>query len=337
MIENIFQIEYWLEILPALSISITIITALSLDALLGEPKKYHPLVTFGHLSNYIEKWLNRSKQKHIFSPLIMLKGALAWSILVLPLPLLYLLVFSTYTPPWLITILIDSLILYLAIGQKSLKQHALQVFTPLKAGNLTLARHFTGYLVSRETKELNEEEMSRATVESMLENGHDAVIASIICYLLGGAPLVIIHRLANTLDAMWGYKNTRFLSFGYAAARIDDVLGFISAKCCTLLYAIQQPFLLALKNAYQQGNLYKSHNGGWVMASGATVLHCTLGGNANYHGKMLTSPQLGCGKTVCCDDIPRSVTLVKRASLTLTGIVLFWQLFGQIVQLSSFN
>jgi adenosylcobinamide-phosphate synthase len=212
-------------------------------------------------------------------------------------------------------------VLYLAIGLASLHQHAMQIYKPLSRGDLITARYFTSYIVSRETNDLSEQEISRATVESMLENGHDSVIASLFYYIIGGAPLVIIHRLANTLDAMWGYKNTRFNEFGYASARLDDLLGFASGKCCTLLYSIQgmtkQRVLKSLFNAYTQGSHYKSHNGGWVMAAGATVMGITLGGKAVYHGNPVSSLILGSGTQVTLQDIPKSLTLVTRASLLL--------------------
>mgnify|MGYP001954952996 CR=1 FL=1 len=163
--------------------------------------------------------------------------------------------------------------------------------------------------------------MSRATVESMLENGHDSVIASIIYYIIGGAPLVILHRFANTLDAMWGYKKPRFYSFGFASARLDDLLGFVTGKCCTVLYAFQGNVIESIKNAYRQGNQYKSHNGGWVMAAGATAMKIRLGGIANYHGTLINSPTLGNGKPATVEDIPRSVEVVQGATVRLLLIV----------------
>lgn len=322
----------WLfSTLPFYTFTLTIILALLLDKYLGEARQYHYLVGFGWLAQQIEKRLNtfqsdkkscetRSLRFNIKKALL---GSLAWAILVLPIPLLYFLYLNQLT--WYWQILLDATVLYLAIGLNSLHQHAMQVYQPLKANDLEEARHFTGYLVSRETAKLTPTEMSRATVESMLENGHDSVIASIVYFIIGGAPLVIIHRFANTLDAMWGYRTSQFNSFGFASARLDDSLGFISAKICTLLYAIQGKCLTALTNAYQQGNKYKSHNGGWVMAAGATVMNKKLGGSAQYNGKIVESVTLGCGENIATEDIPKSISIVNRAAIILTLIVLLWQ------------
>lgn len=330
------------DLLPEFASVITLLLALLLDKIFGEAKHFHYLAGFGWLANKLEIQLNPVDSKQAASKEASLKhtdlkqpalktkllGTIAWCLLVLPLPVLYFFLIEHLTWYWQITA--DATVLYLALGLNSLHQHAMQIYHPLKRGDLNNARHFTGYIVSRETTTLTEQEMSRATIESMLENGHDSVIASLIYYLIGGAPLVILHRFANTLDAMWGYKNARFLNFGYASARLDDVLGFISGKCCTLLYAIQGMkqgcFYKAIRNAYLQGNQYKSHNGGWVMAAGATVMEKKLGGSALYHGNVIHSATLGSGKDVTIDDIPASLTLVSRASWILVASVFIFQL-----------
>jgi len=332
LIENVFN--QCLILLPIFATASTLALALLFDKFLGEAKHFHYLIGFGWLANKLEKSfnVNKPRQSALKAKLF---GTFAWCLLVLPLPIIYFYYFNHLTWNW--QILLDAVVLYLCLGLNSLHQHAMQIYRPLTSGDLDNARHFTGYIVSRETAALTEQAMARATVESMLENGHDAVIASLIYYLIGGAPLVILHRLANTLDAMWGYKNARFNDFGYASACFDDGLGFISGKCCTLLYAIQGLTHglchQAMLNAYQQGNQYKSHNGGWVMAAGATVMRRKLGGSALYQTKIIHSPVLGAGKSVTANDIPSSLALVRRASLLLLVSVFVFQL---IVYFSAF-
>ncbi|WP_231295692.1 adenosylcobinamide-phosphate synthase CbiB [Colwellia sp. PAMC 21821] len=316
-----------LLLLPEFTVFFTLFLALILDKFLGEAKHFHYLVGFGYLANKLEAKFNPT-DLHSSVIKTRLLGISAWGLLVLPLPIIYFYLLNDLT--WYWQVLLDAYVLYLCLGLNSLYQHALQIYRPLKSGDLDSARHFTGYIVSRETSALTEQEMSRATVESMLENGHDAVIASLIYYVMGGAPLVILHRFANTLDAMWGYKTSRYQHFGYASARLDDLLGFISGKCCVLLYALQGlargRFRQAILNALQQGNKYKSHNGGWVMAAGATVLGIKLGGSALYHGKVINSVTLGSGQEVTADDIPKSLRIVSRASLLFLAAVLIFQM-----------
>lgn len=328
-----------LAIAESFSVFLTLLLALILDKYLGEAKRFHYLVGLGKLANFIELKLNPStaiklnKNAQRSSKKEILLGAFSWCILVLPIPILYILTIDALN--WYWQMILDATLVYLALGLNSLHQHAQQIYHPLIRGDIKQAQHFTGYIVSRDTSQLNEEDIARATVESVLENGHDAVIASLIYYVIGGAPLVILHRFANTLDAMWGYKNTQFKHFGYCSARADDILGFVSGKCSTLLYALQaKTWSLtqnAIVNAFTQGNQYKSHNGGWVMAAGATVMNITLGGSAYYHGNQVQTVQLGQGKKVAVHDISRSLQLVTNACMLLLILLFFanltWSIF----------
>ena len=289
-----------------MELALILLVALILDRVFGEIKRFHPLVGFGNVASRIESKLNQlpysGNQKKVL-------GMIAWLLVVSPIVLsVYYL--SQYFSWWL-----DALLVYLAIGGQSLKEHAIQVYKPLVINDIKSARHYCGYLVSRETDELDETEISRAVVESVLENGHDAVIASLFWYCVGGLPLLVAHRLANTLDAMWGYKNDRFVNFGWFSAKVDDLLGWPSAKVTALLYAVQSTnWQLCLKNAYCQSKLYKSLNGGWAMASGATALFIELGGEATYFGQKSQPVRLGQGNKVSAADIPASVSLVTIAS-----------------------
>lgn len=300
----------------------TLLLALIIDHFIGEPSRFHPLVLFGKIANKIEHKLNRGSNKRRF-----FTGIFAWFLLVLPLPLVFcwlMLVLPSY-----LVLILNVYVVYWAVALNSLKQHGMQIYQPLVDNDITQARHYCGYIVSRDTSELNEQDISRATTESMLENGHDGVTATLIYFALGGAPLVIMHRLSNTLDAMWGYRNEQYNYFGKCSARLDDLLGFISAKITALLFAIvglvNGSAMAALRNAYQQSLQYKSYNGGWVMASGATVINVCLGGTAVYFGKTVNSPQLGEGEIVQSKHIKASLTLVKQAVWIWLAMVFIWQ------------
>ena len=125
--------------------------------------------------------------------------------------------------------MVGTIFLYLAIGASSLKTHAEAIANALDAQDIPLARQKVSYIVSRDTSALDAESIARAGVESVLENGSDAVFAAMFWFVVGGAPGVVLYRLSNTLDAMWGYKNERFINFGWAAARFDDCLNYIPA------------------------------------------------------------------------------------------------------------
>jgi len=311
-----------------MSIPFTLLLGLLLDHFLGEPARFHPLILFGKFANYIERKLNSGSNKRRFY-----NGIIAWGILVLPIPLGYLLLVIVL--PYHLLLLVNIYIVYWAVALNSLNQHGMQIYRPLKANNIKQARYFCSYIVSRDTDSLDEVEISRATTESMLENGHDGVTATLIYFVIGGAPLVIIHRLSNTLDAMWGYRNSQFNYFGKCSARMDDVLGFISGKITCLLYSLIGLFKgrlkCALYNAFWQSRNYKSHNGGWVMASGATVLNVCLGGKSVYFGASVESPKLGQGEKVNSKHIKASLFLVKKAVLLWLSIVFVWFSIGTTV------
>lgn len=320
-----------------------LIFALLLDRILGEPARFHPLIGFGNLANRIEAKFNPQQNvpeddlPHVAKARF--KGMIGWLILVVPLPIAlwglnycavnFAAANDSSLVYWLIGIL-NSFVLYLAIGLQSLTQHAMQIYHPLKHGDMDQARHFTGYMVSRDTQSLTPKDMRRAAVESVLENGHDGVIASLFYFVIGGAPLVVLHRLINTLDAMWGYKTPRFLYFGWWAARADDHLGWASTYCTSLLYVLAAPKTHQSKHlafehisrAWRQAKDYKSKNGGRCMAIGASALGFTLGGTAHYQGNTIRSPLLGNGNVVALGDIPRSVALVKRSAWLFAFAVL---------------
>ncbi|PIE40619.1 MAG: cobalamin biosynthesis protein CobD [Gammaproteobacteria bacterium] len=307
-----------------------ILLALFLDALLGEPKRHHPLVIFGNWAQRIETALNHQQRSgtHVF------RGVLAWVIAVIPLVIFTgLTACLTYQiSPWLHG-LFAALVLYLAIGWRSLKEHMLAIYFPLTNNQLPAARHACSMIVSRNTDTLDETGIAKAAVESTLENGSDGIFAALFWFALLGAPGVVLYRLSNTLDAMWGYRTERFESFGKFAAKTDDLLNWAPAKITAWLY-IANAFTVkrkapeqetprqlaqqAIINWKEQAPRLASPNGGPVMVTGATVLGVKLGGPTRYHGEWLDKPFFGGEATVEPNDIQRALTLIDT---TLIGWV----------------
>ena len=282
-----------------MSLVLAVLAGLGLDAWLGEPRRWHPLVGFGNLAQRIEQRLNaggRGWRSH---------GVTGWCLAVLPSVLLTWLL-SLSSLGWLV----DILALYCAVGLKSLAQHALPVAQALRLGQLDEARQRVGYLVSRRTQELDATGVARAGTESVLENGSDAVFAALFWFCLLGAPGVVLYRLSNTLDAMWGYRNERFERFGWAAAKIDDVLNYFPARLVALTYALLGCTATALRCWRRQAPQWDSPNAGPVMAAGAGALQVQLGGSAIYHGVEELRPELGEGDQAQARDIERAINLV---------------------------
>jgi adenosylcobinamide-phosphate synthase len=285
-----------------MSVALLSVAGVALDALLGEPKRNHPLVAFGRYAERIEQRFNsggRGWRSH---------GVTAWFIAVIPLTLLVTLLSWLPYIGWLV----DVAALYCALGLRSLGEHVAPVAQALRSDDLAEARRRVGFLVSRQTSELDATEVARAATESVLENGSDAVFAAIFWFVVLGAPGVILYRLSNTLDAMWGYRNERFERFGWAAAKIDDLLNYIPARLVALTYALLGQTRLALRCWRTQAPKWDSPNAGPVMASGAGALGVQLGGPAIYHGELHQRPSLGEGAPADANAIDRGWQLVQR-------------------------
>ena len=276
-----------------------------LDRLLGEPRRLHPLVGFGRCADWVESSLRAGAPGH--SLFNRLRGLLGWLLLVVP---------AVLTAAWLGRQawgwFADVALLYLALGARSLQQHGEQVAQDLAAGDLAAARTHVGWLVSRDTSALDEEGVARAAVESILENGNDAVFGTLFWFLLAGGAGAVLYRLANTLDAMWGYRDERRLYFGWAAARIDDLLNLIPARLTALTYAVLGNTRSALSCWRQQSAAWSSPNAGPVLASGAGALMVCVGGPAIYHGHLEERPKVGAGDTPTIAHIRAALALVQR-------------------------
>ena len=321
--------------------------ALALDAWLGEPRRFHPLIGFGRLALALETRFHGDARW---------RGALALTLLVLPPVLITALAAGQ---PW--SPLLDLLVLYLAIGWRSLGEHAGRVEEALCTGDLAGARGGVGMIVSRDTATLDEVGIAKATVESVLENGNDAIFGALFWCLIAGAPGAVLYRLTNTLDAMWGYRNERYRRFGWAAARLDDLLNWAPARLTALSYALAGGYALARGDALAGGNAraggdvlaegqsraggdvlaggharaggyraalacwraqgpgWKSPNAGPVMAAGAGSLGIQLGGPAIYHGATQVRPPLGMGRPARAEDIGRALRLIRQALAIWVG------------------
>lgn len=283
------------------------LAAVLLDRLFGEVQRFHPLVGFGTLAAAIEKRLNRRT---------IAGGVLGWALAVLPWGALAL----ALRP--LAPFAVDVLLLYFSLGARSLCEHAEAVARPLREGRLDEARQRVGWIVSRDTAALDESGVAKAGVESVLENGNDAIFGALFWFALLGGPGALLFRLANTLDAMWGYRTERYNLYGRWAARFDDALNWLPARLTALTYALLGRWRDALTCWRAQAPGWESPNAGPVMAAGAGSLGVQCGGAAIYHGREEIRPPLGCGPAPVAADLGRAITLIRR-SLWLWLAVLF--------------
>lgn len=294
-----------------MSVSIIIIIALLIDAVVGEPRRWHPLVGFGYIASKLENKLNKPSANFHF--LSYLSGLIAWGLMIIPIVILvwFLEREQVWQPQF--EMITGILCLTFALGTKSLMQHAIAVSKALKKPDIDLARKQIAMMVSRDTSNSDEIAINRATIESVLENGSDAIFAAIFWFIVSGAPGVVLYRLANTLDAMWGYRTERFYSFGWVAARVDDLLNWIPARLTAFSYALAGNTATAWSCWQKQAKHWHGINPGVVMASGAGALNISLGGAATYHGRNIERPKLGCDKKPQVADIDRAINLVYKS------------------------
>lgn len=296
------QLGGWQLLLAAL-------VGLLLDRLIGEVRRYHPLVGFGRCASWLEARVNHAAAGRA-------EGIWAWVLMVLPLVLASIALLITvqlFSVP--AALLLHAVILYFCIGLRSLAEHNLAIRDALLAGDLPAARMLTGRIVSRDTEHGDAAYLAKASVESVLENGCDAVFGTLFWFAVAGGPGALLYRAANTLDAMWGYRSPRFLLFGWAAARIDDGLNWIPARLTALTYALLGNTRLAWQCWRSQAPSWPSPNAGPVMAAGAGALELALGRAARYDGQDEIRPPLGYGAAAQADDILRACKLVSNTCL----------------------
>ncbi len=261
--------------------------ALVLDAVAGDPRWLpHPVIWMGSLIATLEKRLNHGdssrslRWRGILTVLIVvfLTGGLSWG----------LIYGAGLIAPWL-TWMVTVVMLYYSLAGKSLAQAALAVARPLQAGDIPAARLAIAMYVGRDTDHLSEGEIVRAAVETVAENYSDGFVAPLFYAILGGAPLAMIYKSINTMDSMLGYKNPRYLNFGWAAARLDDLANFVPARIAAVFLLLagittgKNPWP-ALRTWRLDAAKHPSPNGGATEAVMAGLLGVALGGVNHYGG-----------------------------------------------------
>jgi adenosylcobinamide-phosphate synthase len=263
---------------------LAITLALFIDHLIGDPPTWpHPVKWIGSLIGFLDKKWNHG-------PYRKWKGTLMlFVVLITVFILTWLICLLAYQLHFLIGVAVESLLIATTIAHKSLKEAAMEVYTPLKDGDLQNARHKLSYIVGRDTKHLNESEIVRGTVETVAENSSDGVTAPCFWAWIGGAPIALVYRAINTCDSMVGYKNDRYSEFGWASAKIDDVVNLIPSRLTGVVMLLaNRPFHRTRKSAFtilfRDAKKHPSPNSGWCEAGAAALLGVRLGGTNTYKG-----------------------------------------------------
>jgi len=217
------------------------------------------------------------------------------------------------------------------LGERSLAREAGAVHRHLAADDLQAARQRLTHLVGRDTADLDESEVARAVVESVAENTSDAVVAPLVWGALCGVPGLLGYRAANTLDAMVGHHNPRYEDFGWASARLDDLLNLPGSRLSGVLVLAAAPTRArAAAQAWRRDAAsHPSPNGGVAEAAFAGSLGIRLGGTNRYYGNRIEHrPVLGDGRPAQPGDVVRATALAGRVGLGAVAIAALLSLRG---------
>lgn len=276
--------------------ALDILLAIILDFILGDPKWLpHPIIYIGKFISFLEKKARKSaennKQLRIYGALIVLiVGFLSFII-----PFFLLQITKNFT---IIYHILNILIIWTTLAAKSLHIEAMKVHTSLENKDIGDARIKLSYIVGRDTKELSQEEIIRADVETVAENTSDGVIAPLIFAMIGGAPLAMLYKGINTMDSMLGYKNEKYYYIGFFPAKTDDLFNLIPARLTGVLIALVSPLvkgsiLESLRIMIRDRKNHKSPNCAYPEAAAAGAMKVQLGGTNSYFGETVYKPTLG--------------------------------------------
>ncbi|OMC09710.1 adenosylcobinamide-phosphate synthase [Mycolicibacter heraklionensis] len=285
------------------------------DRVWGDPRRLHPVAGFGACALTMERRTYRDNRAGGIAHVLMLVGG--------AVGLAYAAEQATRAP-WARTVL-TAAVTWAVLGGRSLEREADTVHAFLAAGDLDSARARVRNLVGRDTTALEPDEIARAVVESVAENTSDAVVASLVWGAAAGVPGLVAHRCANTLDAMIGHRNARYARFGWAAARLDDLLGLPAARFSGVLAAALGPDPAgALRAWHRDARRHPSPNAGVVEASFAGALGLQLGGVNTYGNRREDRARLGCGRAPVPSDIPRTTRLARRVGVGALLTAVTW-------------
>jgi len=268
--------------------------AYGLDLIFGDPRWLpHPVRSMGKLTDYLEKKLRGSISSQILSGVVLATAVVGLAYL----GSFFAIRLATQINRWA-GFTLSTLLIFTALSTRSLGREARSVYHSLKSGNIKDARKKLSLIVGRDTQALNEDEIIRATVETVAENSVDGIISPLFYAAFGGAPLALAYKAINTLDSMVGYKNERYLYFGWFSAKLDDVANYIPARLSILLIPLaslilRKRTLNSLCTILRDGKKSPSPNAGIPEAGFAGALGIQLGGVNYYQGKRIFKPILG--------------------------------------------
>ena len=322
-----------------------------LDAILGDPYCFpHPVRFMGMLIGKLEKHYLGEEPAPAVESVPDEKKREQGRMTVLIVLFCTLLVTDTlliggyYIHP-ILGCVIETIMTYQALAAKCLVVESMKVYKALTTGTIEDARKAVSMIVGRDTAQLDEAGVTRAAVETVAENASDGVIAPMLCIAIGGPILGFAYKAINTMDSMIGYKNERYLDYGRAAAKLDDVVNFLPSRISAWLMILAchvagDDFIASeAKRIYLRDRMkHSSPNSAQTESACAGALGIKLGGDSHYFGKLVHKPELGDGRRkINPMDIPRTNHLMYVTAILcellcigmmVLGVYIFYKVFA---------
>lgn len=291
-----------------------------LDLIIGDPYWiYHPIRLVGNLISLCEKLFR--KITNSFKGLYIAGIFLVIIVCGISTGIVFVLNNFAYKTNLYLGLAVDSIFCYFILATKSLKTESMKVYDKLAEKDLEGSRKAVSMIVGRDTQNLSEAGVIKATVETVAENLSDGVIAPLFYLMIGGSTLGTLYKAINTMDSMVGYKNDKYLYFGRTAAKLDDVVNFIPARLSALLLILgsllygkdaKNAFHIFVRDRYN----HSSPNSAQTEAVCAGALHIQLAGDAYYFGKLVKKPFIGdYDRDVNIEDIKHINNMMYIASV----------------------
>ena len=314
---------------------LSIYTGYILDLIIGDPYSFpHPVRFIGKLINFVEKQIRKTTKS---DKGLKIAGFILWFIVVGVTLSSTFIAIQLFKFNKIVYFLVNSILIYTTLATKCLKDESVKIYKVLKTGDIEKSRIQLSYIVGRDTTNLSEKEIVRATVETVAENTVDGIIAPLFYGFIGGAPLAMAYKAINTLDSTVGYKNEKYYYLGYASAKIDDIANYIPARIGVILLSLGSLFVGfnfkdALKIGIRDRKNHKSPNCAFPEGAVAGALGIQLGGTNIYFGKAVYKPTIGDKKReIEIEDIVRTNKIMYSSSII--SIIIFTVIYYLVVNL----
>ena len=308
---------------------IVAVIALALDALYGDPgwiwrRLAHPVVLIGGLIAWLDRWLNRGnwsrRRRKVAGILTVLLLVVITGVTGYLIEISLRQTQGSYQGSHFVPVVALGLVASVFLAQQTLYRHVARVRSAFATGGLTAAREAVAMIVGRDPESLDESGVARAAIESCAENFSDGVVAPVFWLALLGLPGLVIYKAINTADSMIGHRTPRHRDFGWAAARLDDLLNLVPARLAGVLIALAAPvargsIVTSLRTMRRDARRHRSPNAGWPESAMAGALGIALAGPRRYGGSVVDDPFLNAEgrKDAMPDDIGRALRILIAA------------------------